>query len=229
MTAVALAAVLAGATVVVVAAARPAPQHARQHAHRRSARRDRSPHGAARGQGQHARAGLLGAAAGYLGATPAQLRQQLVAGKSLAQIAAATPGKSATGLVEALVAAARAHAHDGKSTAKLQQRFTAAVYKVRRHVLVHAAAGYLGLAPAQLHGELRSGRSLAQIASATPGKSAAALVQALTAARRAELAGKVRAGAITQARASQLAPRLASRIEARVRRQRFTLRMPASS
>jgi hypothetical protein len=54
----------------------------------------------------------------YLSATRAQLEGELASGKTLAQVAAATPGKSADGLVNAIVAAeqhrpavAAAHSH----------------------------------------------------------------------------------------------------------------------
>src|SRR3954454_11854667 len=46
----------------------------------------------------------LAAAASYLGTTPADLLAQLASGKSLAQVANATSGKSAAGLIAALVA-----------------------------------------------------------------------------------------------------------------------------
>jgi hypothetical protein len=49
------------------------------------------------------------------------------------------------------------------------------------------AAGYLGVSPAQLTSELATGNSLAQIADATSGKSAAGLTEALVAARKARL------------------------------------------
>src|SRR5205823_8883113 len=45
------------------------------------------------------------AAVAYLGLTPAQVQTDLAAGKTLAQIAAATSGKSADGLIAALVGA----------------------------------------------------------------------------------------------------------------------------
>ena len=51
-----------------------------------------------------ARKGLLGVAAEYLGLTKAELKEQLP-GNSLGQLADATPGKSAEGLQDALVAA----------------------------------------------------------------------------------------------------------------------------
>src|SRR5204863_219937 len=51
--------------------------------------------------------GMFQAAASYLGLTPAQLLTQLQSGKTLAQVANATSGKSAEGLVAALVAHAK--------------------------------------------------------------------------------------------------------------------------
>jgi len=53
--------------------------------------------------------GGLDAAATYLGVTADALRTQLASGKTLAQIANATSGKSASGLIDALVADARTH------------------------------------------------------------------------------------------------------------------------
>ncbi len=50
------------------------------------------------------RPGDLTAAAAYLGIGLAQLRRELHAGSSLAQLAAATPGKSIEGLIESIVA-----------------------------------------------------------------------------------------------------------------------------
>src|SRR6266571_1499230 len=44
---------------------------------------------------------------------------------------------------------------------------------------LHAAAGYLGISSAQLAGKLSSDQSLAEIAAATPRRSAAGLIEAL--------------------------------------------------
>jgi hypothetical protein len=52
-----------------------------------------------------ARLQLGEAAAAYLGTTPAALKSELHSGKTLAQLAGATAGKSTTGLIDALVAA----------------------------------------------------------------------------------------------------------------------------
>ena len=64
-------------------------------------------HGDMHGPGDRVRG--LDAAATYLGATVDALRTQLQSGKTLAQIANATSGKSAAGLIDALVADARTH------------------------------------------------------------------------------------------------------------------------
>lgn len=53
----------------------------------------------------HERFSLVRVAADYLGLTPWQLKQQLRQGKSLADVANATTGKSASGLIDALSAA----------------------------------------------------------------------------------------------------------------------------
>ena len=57
------------------------------------------------GFGPGGKADLIGAAATYLGLTQAQLQTQLQAGKSLADIATATSGKTVAGLEDAIVAA----------------------------------------------------------------------------------------------------------------------------
>jgi hypothetical protein len=60
----------------------------------------------------------LSAAADYLGLTQAQLREQLDSGKSLAQIAQAQ-GKSVSGLVDALVSAAKTRLDDAVAAGRL--------------------------------------------------------------------------------------------------------------
>ena len=64
--------------------------------------------------------GDLSAAAGYLGLTEAQLRSQLESGKSLAQVATAQ-GKSVSGLVDALVNAAKQRLDSAVATGRLTQ------------------------------------------------------------------------------------------------------------
>jgi ribosomal protein L10 len=182
--------------------------------------------------------GDLKAAAGYLGLTVAQLRADLKAGQTLAQVADATPGKSADDLVQVLVAAAKtkldALVAAGKLTqaqettllAKLQTRIEAAVSKARPAVRaaatklfaagLKAAADYLGVPAAQLRTDLKNGQTLAQVANATPGKSADGLVQALVAAAKSKLDAAVAAGKLTAAQESQVLSRLTTLVTAAV-------------
>jgi hypothetical protein len=198
---VALIAVVAGATAAAVMAAQPAATHARRHSSH-SRHSDRTD--------------LLAVAAGYLGTTPTVLRSELQSGKSLAQIADATSGRSAQGLIQTLEAAAKKKLH--AAAARLSARIVA---KVDGHPgddpAVRAATSYLGLTVAQLRADVRSGKTLAQVAGSTSGKSEAGLIQAIVAARKAALATEAKAGRISQARAATTESRLVSRVTARVR------------
>ena len=114
---IAAAAVLAGATAAVVMAAQPsAPAHAHH--------------------GKRQRRGKLATAAAYLGLSEAQLRSELQAGKSLAEIANATPGKSEAGLIRTLEAADRqklaAEAQRGRRPARRPRRPSAATRAASR-------------------------------------------------------------------------------------------------
>jgi len=66
-------------------------------------------------------------------------------------------------------------------------------------LLLRAAVSYLGLSPDQVKAQLASGKSLAQIADATPGKSAAGLTDALVAAVKTKLDAKVAAKELSAA------------------------------
>jgi hypothetical protein len=175
----------------------------------------------------------LDAAATYLGLTAAQLRTQLESGKTLAQIANATSGKSAAGLIAALVAAEKQELADAVTsgkltqaqadaiTADLQQRFTDLVNGTLPkggpgfgfHVAgLDAAATYLGLTEDQLRTQLESGKTLAQIANATSGKSASGLVAALVADAKKDIAAAVSSGKLTQAQADSITADLQQRI-----------------
>jgi hypothetical protein len=171
--------------------------------------------------------GPLGKAAGYLGVSPAQLRHDLKSGRTLGEVADATPGRSEAGLIEVLEAARRAQL--AASAAGLTRRVTAQVRRpycpsgLARGALFNARV-YLGLTPAQLRADRRSGLTLAQIAEQTPGKSQAGLVEALAAARREALAAAVAAGTLTaaedQARAAKLTKRVSALVEHRPSRAR---------
>ena len=185
------------------------------------------------------------AAAAYLGISAEQLEGELRTSKTLAQVAEAHAGKSPQGLIDAIVQARRARL--AKAAANLPRRVGAQVNAPitlvgpgagkgggGRHAGVHglralgllgagrlgtAAADYLGTTPARLRAELRSGKTLAQIAEATPGRSSAGLVDALVAARKQRIAAGVAAGRIETARAARREGRLRDRIEALVTRK----------
>ena len=80
---------------------------------------------------------------------------------------------------------------------------------------LNAAAGYLGLSNAQLIQQLRSGKSLAQIASAK-GKTVAGLEQAMTAPLKKGLDAAVARKVITAAKEQQILSRLSSALSQRI-------------
>jgi hypothetical protein len=190
----------------------------------------------------HAGAGRardLAMAASYLGLSAAQLRRDLQSGQTLAQVADATAGKSAAGLIQALLANKRARLQaalanlparvsaevNGASSAALgggagSARFGARAnpFAARKGVGAMAAA-YLGVSAAALQSDLRSGQTLAELANATPGKSAGGLIDALVADRKARLAAAASAGNLSAARVSAMIPKLTRRVTLQVNRK----------
>ena len=158
-------------------------------------------------------------AAGYLGVSESQLKSDLRSGRSLGQIADASPGKSSAGLIATLESVDKQRL--AAVAAKRAQRITAEVDRRPGpgRSLSAAAARYLGVSRNELRGQERSGKSLAQIADATAGRSEAGLIETLVATRKAALTNAVGAGTITQAQASKVLPLLPSRIRARVERE----------
>jgi hypothetical protein len=160
----------------------------------------------------------LALAASYLDLSRAQLRHALRAGSALATVANATRGKSAPGLIDALFTARAARLSAGASSgklsaaerasrlAKLRQRVAVEVYRYRGVAVgpldLAAAARYLGLTSRQLRRERQPGRSLAQIANASKGRSAAGLIRAMVSAKATALEGAVKAGKLSQAAAA---------------------------
>ncbi len=166
---------------------------------------------------------MLASAADYLGIPASQLRVELRSGKTLAQVAGATPGKSESGLIEALVSARRAKL--AKASAKAPERVRVEVNKPLAGPLLGRARGghgaarlYLGLSAVQLRNQLLAGKTLAQIADATPGKSEAGLIEAIVTARSKRLAAALRAGTLTSARESSELSRISARVTALVHR-----------
>jgi hypothetical protein len=197
------------------------------------------------GPGDHrgGRGGELAAAATYLGVSQADLLTSLQAGKTLAQVAGEQRGKTVAGLIDALVAAEKAELAAAVTAGELTQaqadqmastltaHVTAEVNRTRpargpggpsgfghgaRGDELTAAATYLGVTESVLVTQLQAGKTLAQVAAATSGKSTAGLTDALVAAEKAELAAAVTAGTITQAESDQIASTLRARFNALV-------------
>jgi hypothetical protein len=203
---IALIVLLAAALAAVAALGRGDPGSSEQPA--RGAAATRQADRPARAHGD------VAIATAYLGISRAQLRSELRAARTLAQIADATPGKSSSGLVHALVSA---------RVTRVTSRVQAEVNRVRgsqgrRSGDGLIAAGYLGISRAQLFKALKGGRTLAQIADATPGKSAAGLIDALVAARKARLERAATAGLFPQAHLQRALSALRARVTARVNR-----------
>ncbi len=176
------------------------------------------------------------AAAAYLGISTGRLESELSSSGSLAQVAQAHGGKSAQGLIDAIVAARKTRL--AKVAAGLPGRVAAEVNAparlgggsaepragalgafAARRSLAATVAGYLGIAPSDLRRDLRSGKTLAQIADTTPGKSSTGLVDALVAARKERLAHGLAAGKLSKARVARSQSRLDKRMNALVTRK----------
>jgi hypothetical protein len=188
------------------------------------------------------RGGDLAAAATYLGIPQADLLTSLQSGKTLAQVAGATNGKTVAGLIDALVAAEKTElaaavtagritqAQADQASAGLTAHVTAEVNGTEpargsggpgghgRHGPggddFTAAATYLGVTETALATQLQAGKTLAQVADATSGKSAAGLVDALVAHETTELDAAVTAGQITQTQRDALVSTLKARFTA---------------
>jgi hypothetical protein len=80
------------------------------------------------------------------------------------------------------------------------------------------AAQYLGLTRATLRGELQSGKSLAQIAATTPGRSVEGLKGAIEGAAKARLAKAVAGGLLTGEQEQERLTHLSSRLDALLKR-----------
>jgi lambda repressor-like predicted transcriptional regulator len=189
-----------------------------------------------------ARGGMLTTAATYLGVTRPELRAELRAGRSLAQVATAK-GKSVDGLKASLLAALKTRVDAAVAAGRLEPTRAAAMLRraparidrlVERtsrgkadrmrghrgsHGLLRAAATYLGLERAALAAELRAGTSLAQVATAN-GKSVDGLQAALLAALKTKLDAAVAAGKLDPARAARMLERAPAKIERLVHRTR---------
>ncbi len=220
MIAVAVLAVAAGVIVAVVSSGGGGHTGA-------AAARARANAAAARASGRSE----VQAAAGYLGLTKRQLRTQLRSGRTLAQIADATGGKSATGLINAILGAREAQlnaevaarklspAAERAQLARLRRRLEIQLERTPGYSNLPVSARYLGISTAQLRADLHAGRSLEQIAAATPGKSPAGLIEARVSAREAALVAALASGKLDRASESALASGLRQRVTGEVERK----------
>ena len=164
--------------------------------------------------------GLLGAdvltpAASYLGISASDLAADLKSGKTLAQEATAK-GKTASGLIDAIVAAEKkvldAQVSAGWLTDTQETNVLAAIKNAvtdlvnngplappaPKNGLLQTAATYLGMSVSDLQSDLKSGKSLADEATAK-GKTVDGLVQALLAPLKSALDQRVSSGDLTSA------------------------------
>jgi hypothetical protein len=123
--------------------------------------------------------------------------------------------------------AARSHPAAGVSSARPGPGFGARGFVAPRSFgfglgfglaggLWRAAADYLGVSASTLLGDLRSGRSLAEVADSADGKSRAGLIDALVAYQKSQVDSAVKAGKLSQGQADRLTANLQQRIAALV-------------
>ena len=86
------------------------------------------------------------------------------------------------------------------------------------HGGLRAAAQYLGITQTTLRGDLHSGKSLATIASTTPGKSSAGLKDAILAAAKSHLDAERASGTITGTEEQQRLSNISQRIDSLINR-----------
>ena len=172
-----------------------------------------------------ARDAVVQRAAGYLGVSPAEVRRRLRGGETLGELAAARKGGSRQGLIQSLYAAGAAairarHLSPAAEAARLRElrrALTAQIDHARRRAgLLRSAAVYLGMSEATLAAKLAGGRTLAQVAATTPGRSRAGLVEALVAERRRTIERALAENALPPAAAKRAIARLRSRAERQV-------------
>ena len=178
-------------------------------------------------------AGILGAdvltpAASFLGITVSALASDLNGGKTLAQEAVAK-GKTASALISAIVAAETTVLDNEKAAGwitstqetsligDLTTQITDLVNngppvpQTTKQTPLQVAANYLGMSVSDLQTALKSGKSLADEATAQ-GKSVDGLVSALTAQAKSSLDAEVTAGTITVAQEGTILAKITTQI-----------------
>jgi hypothetical protein len=109
----------------------------------------------------------------------------------------------------------------GSSSAAMQSSFTSFHHSGMRHGgwLGSTVTSYLGLQPAQIKADLAAGKTLAQIADATPGKSSAGLVSAIVAPLQTKLNALVSANKLSATTESTIMANITAKVTAAVNGQ----------
>jgi hypothetical protein len=204
----ALAAVIAG--VIIAVAPRGSPRHGGS----------KTKQGVARGSAP----GDLQQAADYLHISRTELRRRLRTGETMAELANATPGRSANGLIATLLGS-RATQLKGQGSSSTAER--EALSRARSQIVseanhargrsgpVPAAAAYLGLSEPALRARLQAGESMNEIATAEH-RSGAGLIEALTAVKASRLKTALAERAITAAEEKAALSTLHARVKREV-------------
>ena len=161
---------------------------------------------------------LVDAVAARLGVSPEKLREAFKAALAARIDAAVAAGKltpeQAAKLKERLAKANGLGIGARKALANKHKAFAERIAKAKGR---GPAAEYLGMTRQELAAEVRSGKSLAQIAGAK-GKTVDGLVAAMVAPAKARLAKAVENGRLTRQRADEILARLTERVEKLVQR-----------
>lgn len=160
-------------------------------------------------------------AAAYLGIGTVDLRRRLRFGLTLAQVADTTKGTSSEGLLHALLQARATPIEKRGLPAGEEQTKLDSISRRLKQELQRARRGhgsglaltssYLGIEDEALVARLASGKSLAEIASATPGKSRSGLIEALTERKERRLRRAAAGHRITNAAAQKAIEALQAR------------------
>jgi hypothetical protein len=174
-------------------------------------------------------AALLGGGAAALAATRSSSPHQAYL-NDVARRLGVSPGALASAIQAARIDRIDAAVADGRLTRAQGEALKRRIHEGRglffggrllaggRDGLIAPAASYLGISSAKLRTERRQGRSLAQIAAATPGKSVEGLKAALVAAAKSRLNAAVASGRITSKQASEVLSGLSTHLQALLER-----------
>jgi DNA-binding phage protein len=160
---------------------------------------------------------VLATAATFIGVTESDLRAELQAGKTLAEVAVAH-GKTRDGLIAALSAEATKEITttvDQPGTSFSGRGPGGPGHGIRIMNDIAAAVAYIGTTEAELRSKLQAGQTLVQIATAA-GKTRDGLIVAMVADGNAKIDAALAAGTITAAQAAEKKAALTAHVTAAV-------------